>query len=107
MQPHAVSHSCGQYAAYSAYVPPIPDTPVFVAVVPEETPECDEEVQDECMLQIMSVKMSCPEVKQGIVNGFTCGTRDPQLQKANTLLKKVGKTIDERIDGLGDFKENL
>ena len=60
--PYAVNHSFAPFAAY-AFDPPPPETHAVAAAVLKETPECDMEVRDESMLQIMSSKTSRAEVK--------------------------------------------
>ena len=92
--------------------PPPPATPAVgvaptvASNLPEETPECDVEVKEECMLQIMSGDTTDSQIKQGIIDGFTHGSRDNQLMKANALLAKKGKSAEERIDCLEKFEKN-
>ena len=75
-----------------------------MVVVLEETPKCNAEVCQEMIFQIG--KTSGQEVNLGIFDGLMHRTRDPQPQKVNVLLKKVGKIVDKRIDGLVNFGEN-
>ena len=64
------------------------------------------EVRDEIMMQIMSGDAQNPHVKQGIIDCLTRGSRDNQMMKANALLAKKGKGVEERISGLENFEEN-
>lgn len=54
----------------------------------------------------MSDDTSHPEVKRGIIDGLLHGSRDLQLQKANTLLSKKGDSAEERIVELSNLEEN-
>ena len=64
------------------------------------------EVRDEIMLQIILGDAQNPYVKQGIIDCLTSGSRDDQITKANALLSKKGKDVEERISGLENFEKN-
>lgn len=78
-------------------------TPTATVALLDKTPACNAEVRDECMLQIMSSDTSHPKAQQGLVDGLSYGGRYLQLQKANVILFKRCKSVDERIGGLSNF----
>ena len=89
--------------------PPPPTPAVAVAgagTAADPTPECDVEVRDECLLEIVSGDTERGDVLQDIYEGLSRETKDKQMARANALLHKKDKSVEERINGLEKIAES-
>ena len=80
---------------------PPPPTPAVAGAetAVDPTPECDIEVRDECLLEIVSGDTERGDVLQDIYEGLSRKTKDKQMARANALLHKKDKSVEERING--------